>query len=71
MRSRVPKSTPPAIRKRVSDLMDSINRDSELRKRMTEDGFEVTDVTLEMVPAFMKERTPQCLDSARTPGLAK
>ena len=67
----VPKSTPPAVRKQVSDMMDTINKDLELRKRMTDDGFEVTDITLEMVPAFMKERTPQYLNSAKTLGLAK
>ena len=67
----VPKSTPPAVRKQVSDMMDAINKDPELRKRMTDDGFEVTDITLEMVPAFMKERTPQYLNSAKTLGLIK
>ncbi len=67
----VPKSTPPAVRKQVSDMMDAINKDPELRKRMTDDGFEVTDITLEMVPTFMKERTPQYLNSAKTLGLIK
>ena len=67
----VPKSTPQAVRKQVSDMMDAVNKDPVLRKRMFEDGFEVTDITLEMVPAFMKERTPQYLDSARTLGLIK
>jgi tripartite-type tricarboxylate transporter receptor subunit TctC len=67
----VPKSTPPAVRKQVSDMMDAINKDPELRKRMVEGGFEVIDVTLEMVPAFMAERTPQYLDSAKTLGLMK
>jgi tripartite-type tricarboxylate transporter receptor subunit TctC len=67
----VPKSTPQAVRKQVSDMMDAINKDPELRKRMTDDGFEVTDITLEMVPAFMKERTPQYLNSAKTLGLIK
>ena len=67
----VPKSTPPAVRKQVSDMMDAINKDPELRKRMTDDGFEVTDITLEMVPTFMKERAPQYLNSAKTLGLIK
>ena len=67
----VPKSTPQAVRKQVSDMMDAINKDPELRKRLTDDGFEVTDITLEMIPAFMKERTPQYLNSARTLGLIK
>ena len=67
----VPKSTPPAVRKQVSDMMDAINKDPALRKRMTDDGFEVTDITLEMIPAFMQERTPQYLNSAKTLGLVK
>jgi len=67
----VPKSTPPAVRKQVSDMMDAINKDPALRKRLTEDGFEITDITYEMVPAFMKERTPQYLNSAKTLGLIK
>src|SRR5262252_8585119 len=67
----VPKSTPTAVRKQVSDMMDAINKDPELRKRMIDDGFEVTDITLEMVPAFMKEREPQYLQSAKTLGLLK
>ena len=67
----VPKSTPPAVRKQVSDMMDAINKDPALRRRLTDDGFEITDITYEMVPAFMKERTPQYLNSARTLGLIK
>ncbi len=67
----VPKSTPPAVRKEVSDMMDAINKDPELRKRMFEGGFEVTDITLEMMPAFMKERTQEYLNSAKTLGLVK
>jgi tripartite-type tricarboxylate transporter receptor subunit TctC len=67
----VPKSTPPAVRKQVSDMMDAINKDPELRQRMFEGGFEVTDITLEMMPAFMKERTQEYLNSAKTLGLVK
>jgi len=67
----VPKSTPPAVRKQVSDMMDAINKDPELRRKMTDDGFEVTDIALEMIPAFMKEREPQYLQSAKTLGLVK
>src|SRR5215468_4944728 len=67
----VPKSTPTAVRKQVSDMMDAINKDPGLQKKMTDDGFEVTDITLEMIPAFMKEREPQYLQSAKTLGLLK
>ncbi len=67
----VPKSTPPAVRKQVSDMMDAVNKDPELRKRMQEGGFEVTDITLEMIPAFMKERSQEYMTSAKALGLVK
>jgi tripartite-type tricarboxylate transporter receptor subunit TctC len=67
----VPKSTPPAVRKEVSDMMDAINKDPELRRRMTEGGFEVTDIALEAIPAFMAERARDYLESAKALGLVK
>jgi tripartite-type tricarboxylate transporter receptor subunit TctC len=67
----VPKSTPPAVRKQVSDMMDAINKDPELRKRMTEGGFEVTDIAIEAIPAFMAERSREYMNSARALGLVK
>ena len=67
----VPKATPPAVRKQVSDMMESINKDPEHRKKMFEGGFEVVDVTYEMMPGFMKERTQEYLNSAKTLGLVK
>jgi hypothetical protein len=38
---------------------------------MFEGGFEVVDVTYEMMPVFMKERTQVYLDSAKVLGLVK
>ena len=67
----VPKSTSPAVRREVSDMMDAINRDPELRRRMTEGGFEVTDIPLDAIPAFMTERSRGYLDSAKALGLIK
>jgi len=67
----VPKSTPPAVRRQVSDMMDALNKDPELRKRMQEGGFEVTDITLEMVPTFMKVRSQEYLNAAKALGLTK
>ena len=67
----VPKATPPAVRKQVSDMMESINKDPEHRKKMFEGGFEVVDVTYEMMPGFMKERTQEYLNSAKALGLVK
>jgi len=67
----VPKSTPPAVRKQVSDMMDALNRDPETRTKMFEQGFEVTDITVDMMPAFMKERTQEYMKSAKNLGLVK
>ncbi|MFO1322489.1 MAG: tripartite tricarboxylate transporter substrate-binding protein [Burkholderiales bacterium] len=67
----VPKSTPPELRRQVSDMMDAINKDPELRRKMFEGGFEVTDISLDQIPAFLKARTVDYMTSARTLGLVK
>ena len=67
----VPKSTPPAVRKQVSDVMDAINKDPDFRRRMAEGGFEVTDIGIDAMPAFLAERTPAYLQSAKALGLGK
>ncbi|MEO8346396.1 MAG: tripartite tricarboxylate transporter substrate binding protein [Betaproteobacteria bacterium] len=67
----VPKSTPPDVRKMVSDMMDVVNKDPELRRRMTEGGFEVTDIGIDQVPAFVKERSADYLKAAKGLGMVK
>ena len=67
----VPKSTPPEVRRQVSDMMDAINKDPDLRRRMTEGGFEVTDIGLDQIPAFVKERSVEYLNAARGLGMVK
>jgi hypothetical protein len=42
-----------------------------MRRKMFEGGFEQTDITYEMMPVFMKERTQEYLNSAKTLGLVK
>ena len=65
----VPKSTPPELRKRISDIFAEINKDAEFRQRMADGGFVVIDVPVEKVPAFMAERTKVYSDIARRMGL--
>jgi tripartite-type tricarboxylate transporter receptor subunit TctC len=67
----VPKSTPPDVRRQVSDMMDAINKDPELRRRMVEGGFEVTDIGLEQIPAFVKERSVEYFNAAKGLGMVK
>ena len=67
----VPKSTPPELRKQISDMMDAINKDPESRRKMFELGFEVTDITYEQMPKFLKERSAEYMNSAKSLGLVK
>ena len=67
----VPKSTPPEIRKQVSDMMDAIGKDPESRRKMFELGFEVTDIGYDQMPKFLKERAAEYMNSARALGLVK
>jgi tripartite-type tricarboxylate transporter receptor subunit TctC len=67
----VPKSTPENVRKQVSDMMDRLNKDAELRRKMVDGGFEVVDVGYDRMPAFMKERTQDYMGTAKAMGLVK
>jgi tripartite-type tricarboxylate transporter receptor subunit TctC len=67
----VPKATPENVRKQVSDMMDALNKDPELRKKMIEGGFEVVDIGYDRIPAFMKERTQDYMGTAKLMGLIK
>jgi hypothetical protein len=50
--------------------MEALNKDPELRRKMVDGGFEVIDVPT-TVPAFMKERTADYMNSAKMLGLVK
>jgi tripartite-type tricarboxylate transporter receptor subunit TctC len=67
----VPKSTPPELRKQVSDMMDAINKDPESRRKMFELGFEVTDIGYDQMPKFLKERSAEYVNQAKLLGLVK
>ena len=67
----VPKSTPENVRREVSDMMDILNKDPELRKKMIDGGFEVIDVPYDKVPAFMKARIADYMGTAKMMGLVK
>jgi tripartite-type tricarboxylate transporter receptor subunit TctC len=49
----VPKSTPEALRKQISDMIDGINQDPEFRKRLENDGMAMLDVGYDEMDAFM------------------
>jgi tripartite-type tricarboxylate transporter receptor subunit TctC len=67
----VPKSTPREVQKRVSDLMYDINQDAAMRKKMSDLGYDLVDITLDKMPAFMAERTRISMEDARAAGLLK
>jgi tripartite-type tricarboxylate transporter receptor subunit TctC len=67
----VPKSTPQEVQKQVSDMMAALNAEPESRKKLEEAGFDLVDVSLEQMPAFMAERTKGYLQDAKDAGLIK
>jgi tripartite-type tricarboxylate transporter receptor subunit TctC len=52
----VPKSTPEAVRKQVSDIIGKINADPAFIKQMEEGGFAMADIPYDKMDAFMTER---------------
>jgi tripartite-type tricarboxylate transporter receptor subunit TctC len=67
----VPKSTPLELQKRLSNIFAEINKDADFQKRMAEGGFELIDVPLEKMPAFMAERRRVYTETAKRLGLGK
>ncbi len=53
----VPKSTPPGRQKRMSDLWAALNADPEMKELAAKSGFELVNVGVDKMDAFMKERT--------------
>lgn len=67
----VPKSTPVEVQKQVSDVMAVLNADPESRHKLADAGFDLVDVSLEKMPAFLEERKKGYLQDAKDAGLVK
>lgn len=67
----VPRSTPPEARKRISDLFAALNADAEMKELAAKSGFELVNVPVEQMDAFMKERIGAYRESAKLMGLVK
>ena len=67
----VPKSTPPEQRKRLSDLWANLNNDPEMKDLAAKNGFELVNVGVDQMDAFMKERTQIYTEGAARLGLGK
>jgi tripartite-type tricarboxylate transporter receptor subunit TctC len=67
----VPKSTPKEIQKQVSDMMAVLNKDPETRKKLAEGGYDLVDISVDQMPAFIAERTKMYVQDAKDAGLVK
>jgi len=67
----VPKSTPEDMRRRISEMFSEIGRDADFRRKMTDQGLELEDITYDKMNAFLEERRKAYVASARLLGLVK
>ena len=67
----VPKSTPPEARKRISDLWAALNSEPEMKELAAKSGFELLNVGVDQMDAFMKDKTRLYTDGAQRLGLGK
>jgi tripartite-type tricarboxylate transporter receptor subunit TctC len=67
----MPRSTPPETRKRMSDLWAALNNDPEMKELAFKSGFELVNVGVDRMDAFMRERTRAYMEVAKRMGLAK
>ena len=65
----VPKSTPADAKKRLSDLWAALNADPEMKELAAKSGFELVDVGMDGMDAFMKERVRAYSASGKRMGL--
>ena len=57
------------MRKRLSDLFANLNADAEMKDLAFKSGFELINVGVDKMDAFMKERAKVYTDVARQMGL--
>jgi len=67
----MPKSTPAEARKRVSQLWAALNAEPEMKELADKSGFELVNVGVETMDAFMKEKIKTYTDVAKRMGLGK
>ena len=67
----VPRSTPPEQRRRISDLWAQLNNDPEMKELAARNGFELVNVGVDLMDAFMRERTALYTEGAALLGLGK
>ncbi len=65
----VPKSTPVAIRQRISDLFSAINQNPKMRRDVENLGFVPVDVPYQDIAKFLDEKSQEYLKLAREAGI--
>ena len=65
----VPKATPPEARKRLSDLWAALNNEPEMKELAAKSGFELINVGVDQMDAFMKDKTRLYTEGAQRLGL--
>ena len=67
----VPKGTSPEARKKLSDMWAALNNDPEMKELAAKSGFELVNVGVDQMDAFMKEKTRLYTEGAQRLGLGK
>lgn len=67
----MPKSTPPEARRKISDIWLALNTDPEMKELAARNGFELINVGVDQMDAFMKEKTRLYTEGAQRLGLGK
>jgi hypothetical protein len=67
----MPKATSPAAMKKISDQWRALNNDPEMKELAAKAGFELVNVGVEEMPAFMAEKTKLYTEGAARLGLGK
>ena len=65
----VPRSTPPEARKRLAELFAALNADPEMKDLAAKSGFELVNVGMERMDAFMAERAKVYTEVGKQMGL--
>ena len=67
----MPKSTPPEARKKMSDMWAALNAEPEMKELAAKSGFELVNIGVAQMDAFMAERTKVYTEGAKRLGLGK
>ena len=65
----VPKATPPEARKRLAEMFATLNADPEMKELAAKAGFELVNVGVDGMDAYMKARTRVYVDVGKKMGL--